>query len=124
MHRETRDGILTHAQGRNGDPHRPAWRKQEAAKFHQNAPLRDVIELSGKRRNEETLFVVGSPGPGLHAAVRGVAVGRVGTELEGIRPQNGHQCYWVCVAPRAKKYQSEVDGRAKNLTKGYALVLI
>ena len=121
---ETRDGIPTHAQGRKGDPHRPTWRKEEAAKFRQNAPLRDVIELSGKRRNEETLFVVGSPGPGLHAAVRGVAVGRAGTELEGVRPQNGRHCHWVCVAPRAKKYQSEVDGRAKNWTRVYALVLI
>ena len=96
---ETRDGILTHAQGRNGDPHRPAWRKEEAAKIRQNAPLRDVIEMSGKRRNGETLFVVGSPGAGLHAAVRGVAVGRAGTELEGVRPQNGRHCHWVCVAP-------------------------
>ena len=70
-----------------------------SAKIPQIAPLRDVMEMSGKKRNGETLFVVGSPGPGLHAAVGGVAVGRVGTELEGVRPQNGRHRHWVCVAP-------------------------
>ena len=99
MHRETRDGILTHAQGRIGDPCRTAWRREEAAKIRQNAPLRDAVEMSGERRNGETVFVVGSPEPGLHAAVRGVAVGRAGTELEGVKPQNGRHCHWVCVAP-------------------------
>ena len=76
---------VPHFYGADGDACRTAWRKEEAAKFRQNAPVRDVIEMSGKRRNGETLFVVGSPGPGLHAAMRGVAVGCAGAELEGVR---------------------------------------
>ena len=90
---------VPHFYGADGDACRTAWRKEEAAKIRQKAPLRDAIEMSGKRRNGETLFVVGSPGPWLHAAVRGVDVGHAGTELEGVRPQNGRHCHWVCVAP-------------------------